>query len=766
MNTPSQELQASPPGREVFHPTPGTEVPGYFRSSLRDAWRKPSAPGARGFSMRKLLALIGVGWMGLALSAVAATESDSLFRNPDAPLDQRVSNLISQLTLEEKATLLNHVGPEVERFHILSDNWNQCLHGVRWSGGPTTLFPIPTAMAATWNPPLIHQVAEATSDEARAIYNAWHDDPAFKGNRNGLIYRSPVINILRNPYWGRDSEAWSEDPFLCGRMAVAFVKGLQGDDPHYLKLASTPKHFAVNNVELNRQNLSASVSERMLHEYWLPHFQDAIVEGKARSIMASYNQINGVHNVYNHDLLTQILKTDWGFDGFVVSDLGGVHDKGMVVQSINAGCDFSDKEFMKFIPEAVRAGQISEARLNEALARVLKVRFQLGEFDPPARVPWSKITMSAVCSAEHRALSQEVSRQSMVLLKNADHFLPLDRTKIRKLAIVGPLAHHFIQGDSSYIRAPGRKTVDIFQGIQDRNPGLDIVCVDGAVVAPDKHSIESPAEIQKAVEAAKAADVAIVCVGTNLAIEMEGRDRKTLALTGNQEELVEAVMAVNPRTVVVLINAGPLTVPWIKDHAPAILAAWWSGEEQGHVVADILFGEVNPSGHLPYTVYASEAQVPPQDEYDISKGYTYMYLRGDALFPFGYGLSYTTFQYSDLKLSQVTAKSGDTITATLDVTNTGKRDGDEVIQIYVKEPAGKVVKPHLRLVGFKRVSIKAGSRETVSIPVEVARMRYWDETTHAFVAQPGAYELKAGSSSIDLPLSASFNIANPEPPLK
>jgi beta-glucosidase len=727
--------------------------------------KKYSIPGLilRG-SVALLVAVAGVS----ALSDSAEAETDTLYLNPDAPLDQRVADLISRLTMEEKATLLNHKGPEVQRFHILADQWNQCLHGVKWNGGPTTLFPIPTGMAATWNPALIHQVADATSDEARAIYNAWHDDPNFEGDKNGLIYRSPVINILRNPYWGRDGEAWSEDSFLCGRMAVAFVQGLQGDDPHYLKLAATLKHFAVNNVEKDRQTLSATVSERMLHEYWLPHFRDAIVEGKARSIMASYNEINGVHNVYNHDLLTDILKKDWGFDGFVVSDLGGVHDEAMVVKSVNAGCDFSDKEFMEFIPQAVRAGQISEARLDEALARVLRVRFQLGEFDPPDRVPYRKIPMSVVCSPEHHALSLETSRQSIVLLKNADNFLPLDRTKLKTIAVIGPLADHFIEGNLGYIGAPRRKTVDILQGIKDRAPGIDVVCVDGAEVAPPKPRKDAPApppfdyagELQKAVEAAKSADVAVVCVGTNPPIEGEGHDRTTLALPGNQEQLVEAVMAVNPHTVVVLVNAGPLTIPWIKDHAPSILAAWWGGEDQGHAVADVLFGDVNPGGHLPYTVYASEAQVPPQDEYDISKGFTYMYLKGDALFPFGFGLSYTTFKYSDLQLSQTTAKDGDTITATMDVANTGTRDGDEVVQVYDREPAGKVVKPLERLVGFKRVTIKAGDHQTVSIPLEVARMRYWDETTHAFVAEPGTYQIMAGSSSTDLPLSASFSIGD------
>jgi len=247
-------------------------------------------------------------------------------------------------------------------------------------------------------------------------------------------------------------------------------------------------------------------------------------------------------------------------------------------------------------------------------------------------------------------------------------------------------------------------------------------------------------------------------VGTDLTIEMEDHDRKTLGLPGNQEQLVEAVVAANPQTIVVLMNAGPLIIPWIKDHKPAILAAWWSGEEQGHAVADILFGDVNPSGRLPYTVYASEAQVPPQDEYDVSKGFTYMYLKGNPLFPFGFGLSYTTFGYSNFKLSQATAKDGDTITATLDVANTGNRDGDEVVQIYVHEPAGKVIKPHERLVGFKRVTIKAGTDQVVSIPVEVARMRYWDDTVHAFRAELGTYELKAGFNSADLPLTASFSV--------
>src|ERR1035437_7541172 len=313
----------------------------------------------------------------IAFSNILAADSNApaLYLDVNQPVDQRVADLISRLTLEEKATLLNHRGPTVERFNIRSDQWNQCLNGVKWDR-PTTLFPICLAMSATWNTNLGHEVATVLSDEARPIY------------------RAAVINIERNPYGGRNHEAWGEDPFLTGRMAVSYVQGLQGDDPHYLKLAATLKHYAVNNVETDRQKLNANVSERMLREYWLPHFYDAVVEGKASSLMASYNAINGTPNNINHWLLTDVLKGEWRHEGFVVSDLGGVktmvegHEKKQmtyvdaVAQSLMAGCDFSDKEFMDNIPAAVREGKLTEERLNDALNRVLRVRMRLGEFDP------------------------------------------------------------------------------------------------------------------------------------------------------------------------------------------------------------------------------------------------------------------------------------------------------------------------------------------------------------------------------------------------
>ena len=710
------------------------------------------------------------------LTAPIAAEKP-LYLNPDAPLDARVQDLIGRLTLEEKGILLNHHGPTIARLGIISDNWNQCLHGVSWDGGPTTLFPIPTGMAATWNPPLVHQVADAIADEARAIYNAWHVDPHFQGTKKGLIYRSPVINILRNPYWGRNGEAWSEDPFLCGRMAVAFVQGMQGDDPHYLKLAATLKHYAVNNVETDRQKLNAVVSERMLYEYWLPHFRDAVVEGHAQSLMASYNAINGTPNNMNRWLLTDVLKGAWHHEGFVVSDFGGIatmvagHAQGKmriedaVAQSLMAGCDLSDQEFETNIPAAVKDGLVSEARLNDALTRVLKVRFRLGEFDPPERVPYRRIPMSVVCSAGHRELALETSRQSIVLLRNQDNLLPLDRARLKKIAVVGPLAEHFVAGNSGYIGSFPRDVVDIARGFRERAPGIEVLTAVGAEVAPPESHDGAPTkpfddagELQKAVDVAKHADIAIICVGTTLAIESEGRDRQTLGLPGNQEQLVEAVCAANPRTIVVLINAGPLTVPWIKEHVPAVLAAWHSGQEQGHAVADVIFGTTNPAGRLPYTVYASQAQVPPRDEYGVSKGFTYMYLKGDPLFAFGYGLSYTQFQYTNLKLSNDHVAPDGAVTATVDVANTGSRDGDEVVQLYTHAVKPSVVRPSRELRGFTRISLKIGETKTLSFLVPAAKLAFYDEAQHAFTVEPGAYEILIGASSADIRATARLQV--------
>lgn len=705
-------------------------------------------------------------------------DSPPLFLNPEKPLDERVGDYVGRLTIEQKAQLLDHRGPTVtvDGFALRSDQWNQCLNGVQWDR-PTTFFPVCIALGATWDPSLVREVSSAISDEARAIYNAWRRDPDFAGQKKGLIYRAPVINISRNPYWGRIHEVYSEDPFLTGRMAVAYVRGLQGDDPRYLKTAATLKHFAVNNVEDGRQKLDAKVPERWMREYWLPHFRDAVVEGNAQSLMASYNAINGVPNNMNEHLLTDILKKGWGHEGFVVSDLGGVRtmveghgQKKMayvdaVAQSIAAGCDFSDKEYTANIPPALAEGKLTEDRLNDAVRRVVRVRMRLGEFDPPERLPWSDLALDVIDSPAHRALALRAARESLVLLQNKDNLLPLDASKLKRIAVIGPQADRIIT--NNYF-GKYRDAISPLQGLRDRLPaGCEITHTIGAEIAGKPHNylkvdpppqIDRAAEIAGAVAAAGSSDIAVVFVGTDHTIEHEARDRKSLGLPGNQEELVKAVVAANPRTVVVLMSAGPLTVPWLKDNVPAMLQAWWPGEEGGHAIADALLGNINPGGHLPYTVYASEEQVPARSEYDISKGFTYMYLKGDPLFAFGHGLSYTTFEFSDLKLSSSEARSDGKIRVSVKLGNTGKRDGSQVVQVYSTEPEGRVVKPRIRLLGFERVNLKAGEKRVVSIPVDVERMRYWDEEKHAFVADPGIYQIRVGPASDRLAVSAPLKI--------
>jgi beta-glucosidase len=594
-----------------------------------------------------------------SVALLHAAEAE-VFRDTNQAVDKRVADLISRLTLEEKAMLLNHKGTTVERFNIRADQWNQCLNGVKWDR-PTTLFPVCVAMSATWDTKLVNEIATVLSDEARAIYNGWHIDPNAVGEHKGLIYRAPVINIGRNPYWGRNHEAWGEDPYLTGRMAVAYVRGLQGDDPRYLKLASTLKHYAVNNVETDRTKLNANVSERMLREYWLPHFRDAVVEGKAQSLMASYNAINGTPNNINHWLLTDVLKNEWKHEGFVVSDLGGVktmvegHERGgmtyvdAVAQSLMAGCDFSDREFEENIPAAIREGKLSEERLNDALTRVLTVRFRLGEFDPQDMNPYSKISPEVIGNDANRAVALKAARESIVLLKNKERALPLDKSAIKRIAVIGPLADRIPL--NNYNGVPGR-LVTPFQGIKEAaGNGVEITLLPGCKVRRDAGDDKT---IEEAAAAAKAADVAIVFVGTDDSVEQEGRDRRRLGLPGSQQKLVEAVFVANPKTIAVEASAGPLTVPWMREHLPAILQTWWSGEEGGHAIADVLFGNYNPAGRLPHTVYASEQQVPSLDEYDISKGFTYMYIKGEPLFAFGHGLSYSTFKYTAPTISPAT----------------------------------------------------------------------------------------------------------------
>jgi beta-glucosidase len=717
------------------------------------------------------------------------------YLNPSQPLEHRVDDLISRLTLQEKVSLLSTTAPAIDRLKIPAMNgWNQSLHGIVWSQ-PTTMFPVPINMAATWNPQLVREIQSAIGDEGRAIYNLL---PTLKGKsepdrrsqlvtttadgkeyrHNGLVYRSPVVNIDRDPRWGRIYEAFGEDPWLASRMTVASVQGLQGDDPKYLKLAATVKHYAVNNQERDRIKLNATVSERMLREYFLPQFRAGIVEGKAQSIMSSYNAVNGVPAAENKWLLTDVLRGEWKFDGFVVPDSGAVprlvtgHKEFTTVEeaaakTILAGSDLDNLDYAIVLPKALEKGFLSEKDVDQALRHVLKVRFRLGEFDPPDMVPYSKISPDVIDSPAHRQLALRAARESIVLLTNKNSFLPLDRNRTKTIAVIGPFANREFTGIG--YTGLASEFVTPLEGIQKKlgSQALVLYARGSGVLESD----DPKASYAQAVEAAKKADVAVVFAGLDELLEGEGRDRSYLDLPAIQRELIEKVYAANPRTILVLLNGGPISVVWGKEHLPAIVEMFTAGEEGGTAIADVLFGDYNPGAKLPYTVYDTRAasnsgsgdtydQLPPGDEYDITKGFTYMYYSGKPVYPFGHGLSYTTFRYSNLKVSSGELPKGE-LQVQVDVENSGQRAGDEVVQLYVHDLQASVVRPHKQLVAFERVGLQPGEKKTVHFSVRAEQMAFWDTNRKAWVLEPGAFDVMAGSSSEDIRLRQQFQLSSP-----
>jgi beta-glucosidase len=430
-----------------------------------------------------------------------------------------------------------------------------------------------------------------------------------------------------------------------------------------------------------------------------------------------------------------------------------------------AGCDFSDREFEQYIPEALANGFVTEERLNDALRRVLTVRMRLGEFDDFESFIYSNISPDIILAPAHRKLALEAAEESIVLLKN-DGILPLDVTKLSRVAVIGPYSD-IHQHDPNY----GGKAVDPvtpLKGIQKEmeGRGVEVVYEQGGVISyprarqnePAPPPVDYAAMMASAVETAKKSDVAILFLGTTTRVEIEGRDRTTLDLPGNQQELLDAVMAANPRTVVVLMSAGPLAVPTAKAHAPAILQGWWPGEEGGTAIANVLTGKYNPAGRLPYTMYASDAQVPSVDIYDISVGFTYMYVKGAPQYAFGHGLSYTKFDYSKLRLSSKRGGADDKITVSVDVKNTGAKDGDEVVQMYVRDMATGYVHPTSELRGFKRVAIPAGGKQTVTMELPVGSLAYYDTSVGDFRLSPGRYEIMVGAASDDIRLRSTITV--------
>ncbi|AFN75314.1 beta-glucosidase [Melioribacter roseus P3M-2] len=808
---------------------------------------------------------------------------------------ERLNDLISLMTTEEKIKQLTNQADSIPRLGLRAYNyWNESLHGVLAEGA--TSFPQAIALGATWDPRLVNRVATAVSDEARALNRLYG---------KGLTYWSPTINIARDPRWGRNEESYSEDPYLLSRMGVAFIKGMQGDHPYYLKTVATPKHFIANNEEERRHTGSSDVDMRNLYEYYLPAFKSAIVEARAYSIMGAYNELNHVPSNANMFLMTDLLRRQWGFEGYVVSDCGAIHDMlyghkffktgaEAVARSILAGCDLNcGQAYREFIKDALDEGLLREKDIDSALFRVLSARFRLGEFDPPELVPYSSIGKDKLDSKENRRLALDAARKSIVLLKNND-ILPIDKSKIKSIAVIGPNAREAQLGiysgfpnvlisplegiknkaDSLDIRVGYVKGCDIGGGllkpidpeyfgvIEEKgikgllgeyfdNMNLEgtpvITKVDslidfsfgmnspadgvpsdkfsvrwrGTIIPPDtinyigtscddgvrlyidnkliindwKEHGEKPiaAEVkllpgkkydvvfeyfdnslgatarltwdlgqkdfEKAKKIAAENDLVILVLGITPGISQEELDRKEIELPSVQRELVKQTAEVNPNIVIVLVNGGPVALAGAEKYAKAIVENWYNGEFGGQALADVLFGDYNPGGKLPQTFYASTEQLPPMSDYDIiNNPRTYMYLNEQALFPFGHGLSYTTFKYDSLKIVSNTLNETDTLSLQFRLTNVGNRNGDEVVQIYASCKDAKFKVPRKQLKRFRRLTLQTGESKVLEFKIPVDELAFYSTYENDFVVEKGAWEILIGSSSEDIRLSEKIII--------
>jgi beta-glucosidase len=738
------------------------------------------------------LTLAPLALLALLAAPIALSAQQPVYLDPSQPIAKRVDDLISRLSLTQKAALMSTTAPAIPELKIpVMNGWNQSLHGIVWSE-PTTMFPAPINMAATWDSGLVQQVASAIADEGRAIYNLWRTAPGTISGRpgqgvtvtadgkhlahNGLVYRSPVINMDRDPHWGRIWETFGEDPILTSRITVAYVKGTQGNDPKYIELAATIKHYAVYDQEIDRHILSAQTSQTMLRDYYLPQFKAGIMAGKSESIMSTYNEVNGVPNAENTMLLTDILRHDWGFQGFLVPDSGAVnslvtdtHTYSSLAEAaaatVRAGTDLDNGAYPDALPKAVAAGYLTEADLDRALRRVLTARMRLGEFDPASMVPYSKIPATDIDSPAHRQLALQTAREAIVLLANQNHFLPLDKTKLKTVAVIGPFADYAQTGPN--YTGQYSKFVKPLDGIkQALGSQTQVLYARGSGILETDNPEQS---VAAAIAAAKKADVAILFVGTNQTTEREGIDRNDLSLPAVQLQLVRAVLAANPKSVIVLLNGGPIILPIARAGAgrfgrglspSAVLDMFWNGEEGGTAIADVLFGDYNPAGRMPYTVYGSEGQLPPRSEYDISKGFTYMFERGTPEFAFGHGLSYTTFAYSNLSLSQPQVPASGTVTVKVNVQNTGQLAGDEVVQLYVHGPGVGAWQPREQLEGFQRISLNPGETRTVSFPLPIEQVSAWDSVQHQFVVKAGTFDIMVGAASDDIRQKAQLQVTD------
>ncbi|WP_253772461.1 glycoside hydrolase family 3 protein [Goodfellowiella coeruleoviolacea] len=820
--------------------------------------------------------------VGLALIAPPAAAEGAAgypFRDPALPLAARVSDLIGRLTTAEKVSLLHQYQPAIPRLGIGAfRTGTEALHGVAWLG-PATVFPQAVGLGSTWDPDLLKQVGAVVGREARGYHV---QNPGY----NGLNLWAPVVNLLRDPRWGRNEEGYAEDPLLTGALATAYGHGIQGDDPRYLQAAPTLKHYLAYNNEVRRDTTSSSVPPRILHDYDEVPFRAAISADAATGVMPSYNLVNGRPNHVNPDL-NQALRSWTEQDLLVVSDAGAPEN---LVKSehyydtqaeanaaaIKAGLDSftvndqNSAPTVEAVTSALDQGLLTVADIDRAVRHILSIRFRLGEFDPAGHNPYAAITPDVINAPEHQKLARRAAAEQVVLLRNDRDTLPLSAATDRRVAVVGPLADTLYEdwysgtmpyrvtpvqgirerlgaggtvtasegvdrialkeaGTGRYVTASSaaggaaltvsgtesgpQQAMDVFDWGQDTvtlrtvangkflslgdgktvvnnaaqptgwfvqqqfslvrqadgsyllgyagndafNHGFAVVGADGRLTigattpeAATRFTLETVSSgVASAVAAARGADAAVVVVGSMPFINgREDDDRQTTALPAGQRAIIDAVRAANPNTVVVLESSYPYSGDWDTGDVPALLWTSHAGQETGHALADVLFGDHNPSGRLTQTWYRSDADLPDILDYDIAKsGHTYQYFTGDPLYPFGHGLSYTSFRYGELRLSRSSVGADGQVEASVTVTNTGRRAGTEVVQLYTHATDSRTTQPLKKLAGFQRVQLEPGRSTTVRFRLAAADLAFWDVTRSRSVVEKGDYEVMVGSSA-------------------
>ncbi|MDR1331486.1 MAG: glycoside hydrolase family 3 C-terminal domain-containing protein, partial [Tannerella sp.] len=773
--------------------------------------------------------------------------------------------------------------PAVPRLGIPAyDWWNECLHGVA-RAGKATVFPKPVGLGSLWDADLVKRITTAVSDEARAKYHKVLREKGYSPRYEGLTFFSPTLNIARDPRWGRTSECFSEDPYLTAETGAAFIRGLQGDDPDYLKLVATPKHFAANNEENRRRDGSSDVDERSLREYCFPAFRTGIEKAKATSVMGAYNALNGVPCCANPFLLTQVLRDEWRFDGVVISDGTAIrrissdhkylpsYEEGAAA-ALKAGCDMSlGDEYRDGLRYAFRMGLVSKDDINRAVDRVLTLRFRLGMFDAQEKVPYSTIPYSVVECEAHRQLALEAARKSIVLLKN-DGILPVNTAKTKKIALIGEAFQRIYYGDysgqpehsrtllealktawpdaeltwvsdvekeetipSAHLMRPEKDAYDGRLGFSgeyfdeagavihkhdltlDFKPAYDYdlsrtqqlsarwtstllppltgeyrlfyegggtvtIFIDGKEMIHKKVGDGSRAEVNVTLEAGRKYGLRVECTGMNRYVNhrlawqppfdpdrltpetaarqadivlvfirdvggMEGRDRRTLALAPQQEELVRRVAKHNPNTVLILGSGTPLLLGNVSKQVRALLNIWIAGQGEAQAIADLLSGEVNPSGKTPVTFFADETQLPALDDYDVQNGRSYQYFKGTVLYPFGFGLSYNKYTYARPQLKQSNVARDGTVSVSVKIRNKGKYDGEEIVQCYVSSDAWEAEGLTRKLVAFDRIALKKGGTGTVEFHIPVEELSRWNVDKDRWEVRPGTYRLSVAPHS-------------------